>query len=219
LAACNWYSGELLSLAIPYENADEFHAAGYAPVVTNSSYIGGQVRQYGNLSFTRVYEAGHEVPAYQPETAYRIFQRTIFNFDIATGNISTIDNATFSTAGPEKVDDIKNEVVTLPGSQCYVLDRDQCTAEQWETVENGTALVKNWIVVDANTTFLFPELTGNSTNGTLSTPSPTSSAPPDSTGAAARSFSVGSWMVGGLEVGICGNAVLVGVLGTFVVML
>jgi carboxypeptidase C (cathepsin A) len=59
--ACNWYGGELLSLAIPYENATSFAAAGYADVVVNSTYVGGQTRQYGNLSFTRVYEAGHEV--------------------------------------------------------------------------------------------------------------------------------------------------------------
>lgn len=59
--ACNWYGGELLSLAIPYANATSFAAAGYADVVVNDTYIGGQTRQYGNLSFTRVYEAGHEV--------------------------------------------------------------------------------------------------------------------------------------------------------------
>jgi carboxypeptidase C (cathepsin A) len=59
--ACNWYGGELLSLAIPYANATSFASAGYADVVVNDTYIGGQVRQYGNLSFTRVYEAGHEV--------------------------------------------------------------------------------------------------------------------------------------------------------------
>ena len=198
---------------------DNFHAAGYAPVVTNDTYIGGQVRQYGNLSFTRVYEAGHEVPAYQPETAYRIFQRALFNFDIATGSISTAGNPTYSTEGPEKVDDIKNEVVVLPGSQCYVLDRDQCTAEQWETVENGTALVRNWIVVDANTTFLFPDLAGNSTNGTLPTPSPTSSAPPESTGAATGRFKVGSWKMMGIECGIHESAFLAMILGTLVVML
>jgi carboxypeptidase C (cathepsin A) len=59
--ACNWYGGELLSLAIPYANATSFAEAGYVDLVVNDTYIGGQTRQYGNLSFTRVYEAGHEV--------------------------------------------------------------------------------------------------------------------------------------------------------------
>ncbi|KAF2715244.1 alpha/beta-hydrolase [Pleomassaria siparia CBS 279.74] len=183
--ACNWYSGEQVSLAIEYTDTEKFHAAGYAPVVTNDTYVGGQVRQYGNLSFTRVYEAGHEVPAYQPETAYRIFQRALFNLDIATGEVNTIENPTYGTSGPVKVDDIKNEIIKLPGSQCYVLDRDQCTDEQWATVEDGTALVKNWVVIDANTTFLFPELNGTRPSGA---PSTTSSVPPASTGAATGRF-------------------------------
>jgi carboxypeptidase C (cathepsin A) len=58
--ACNWYGGELLSLAINYTDSEKFKDAGYSPVYVNDSYTGGQVRQYGNLSFTRVYEAGHE---------------------------------------------------------------------------------------------------------------------------------------------------------------
>ena len=183
--ACNWYGGERLSLAIPHANASSFAEAGYAPVVVNDTYIGGQVRQYGNLSFTRVYEAGHEVPAYQPETAYRIFHRALFNLDIATGETSTIESADYATEGPSDVYNITNEPVVDPGSQCYVLDRGQCTEEQWETVMNGSALVKNWIVVDANTSSLFPDLVGSGTvpgNGTA--PSGTGSPIPTFTGGA-----------------------------------
>jgi len=216
--ACNWYGGELLSLAIPYANATSFASAGYADVVVNDTYVGGQVRQFGNLSFTRVYEAGHEVPAYQPETAFRIFQRALFNFDIATGNVSTIENPGYASKGPSDVSSILNEPVTLPGSQCYVLDRDQCTEEQWETVMNGTALVKNWIVVDANTSYLFPELFGNGTspaNGTMK-PSPSPSTPAQYTGAA--SSIVGHGRVMGLEVGAAGAAVLAAVVGGLLMM-
>ncbi|KAF1938259.1 alpha/beta-hydrolase [Clathrospora elynae] len=163
--ACNWYGGELLSLAIPYENASSFAQAGYAPVHTNETYIGGQTRQYGNLSFTRVYESGHEVPAYQPETAYRIFTRALFNFDISTGKESITENPSYASEGPSNVYNITNEPIVDPGSQCYVLDPGQCTAEQWATVMNGTALVRNWIVVDANTSHLFPDLVSNGTSG------------------------------------------------------
>ncbi|KAF2854270.1 alpha/beta-hydrolase [Plenodomus tracheiphilus IPT5] len=202
--ACNWYGGELLSLAIPYANASSFADAGYAPVVVNDTYIGGQVRQYGNLSFTRVYEAGHEVPAYQPETAYRIFQRALFNLDIATGNTSTVENAEYSTTGPSDVFNITNEPVVDPGSQCYVLDRGQCTNEQWETVMDGSALIRNWIVVDANTSSLFPDLVGNATNG--SAPSGTGSPGPVYTGGAVGK---GLRSVGGAV----GLALLVGLVG------
>jgi carboxypeptidase C (cathepsin A) len=214
--ACNWYGGELLSLAIPYANATSFAAAGYADLVVNDTYVGGQVRQYGNLSFTRVYEAGHEVPAFQPETAFKIFQRALFNYDIATGNISTTDNPDYSTKGPKDVYNITNEPVVDPGSQCYVLDQGQCTSEQWETVMNGTALIKNWIVVDANTSSLFPDLVGNATGPENGTPT-ASGTPTQFTAAASSLMSAGQVM--GFEFGVVGGAVLAAVMGSLVTVL
>ncbi|KNG45415.1 carboxypeptidase s1 [Stemphylium lycopersici] len=189
--ACNWYGGELLSLAIPYDNATLFAEAGYAPVVVNDTYIGGQVRQYGNLSFTRVYEAGHEVPAYQPETAYKIFMRALFNRDISTGNVSIAESPDYATEGPSDVYNITNEPIVDAGAQCYVLDPGQCTEDQWASVMNGTALVRNWIVVDANTSYLFPDLVGNGTIGSGTKPSGTGSPMPTYAGAASGGFSAG----------------------------
>jgi carboxypeptidase C (cathepsin A) len=213
--ACNWYGGEQLSLAIPYVNATSFAEAGYADLVVNDTYVGGQVRQYGNLSFTRVYEAGHEVPAYQPETAFKIFTRALFNFDIATGNISTTENPTYSTKGPKDVYNIKNKPVVDPGSQCYVLDQGQCTAEQWETVMNGTALIKNWIVVDANTSSLFPDLVGNTPgNGTKPSGTPTASNPAQFTAGASSLLSARRVM--GFEIGVIGGVVLAAAVGCLV---
>jgi carboxypeptidase C (cathepsin A) len=101
--ACSWVGGEEVSLAIDYTGSDQFRSAGYTAIQTNSSYVGGQVRQYGNFSFSRVYgklqdediltrsrltktDAGHEIPSYQPETSYEIFMRAMTNRDIATGN-------------------------------------------------------------------------------------------------------------------------------------
>jgi carboxypeptidase C (cathepsin A) len=219
--ACNWYGGELLSLAIPYANATSFAAAGYADLVVNDTYVGGQVRQYGNLSFTRVYEAGHEVPAYQPETAFKIFQRALFNYDIATGNISTTENPDYGTKGPKDVYNITNEPVVDPGSQCYVLDMGQCTSEQWETVMNGTALIKNWIVVDANTSSLFPELVGNATgpgNGSKPSGSPTTSGNPAQYTAAASSL-LSTGRVMGFELDVVGGAILAAIVGSLVTIL
>jgi carboxypeptidase C (cathepsin A) len=31
----------------------------------------GEVRQYGNFSFARIYESGHEVPYYQRKSRFR----------------------------------------------------------------------------------------------------------------------------------------------------
>ncbi|KAF7175275.1 hypothetical protein CNMCM7691_007315 [Aspergillus felis] len=147
--ACPWNGGEEVSLRVNYSESHSFQAAGYAPVQTNSSYIGGRVRQYGNFSFTRVFEAGHEVPAYQPQTAYEIFHRALFNRDIATGKVSLLENATYASEGPSSTWEIKNEVPESPEPTCYILAlQSSCTDEQIQSVVNGTALIKDWIVVE-----------------------------------------------------------------------
>ena len=61
---CNWFGGQAVSLALKYENSKEFAAAGYVPFVYGGNEY-GETREYGNFSFTRIYEAGHEVPYYQ----------------------------------------------------------------------------------------------------------------------------------------------------------
>lgn len=53
---CNWVGGEAASLAVPYSKAEEFGAAGYAPLVTPEG-VQGMTRQFGNFSFTRVFQA------------------------------------------------------------------------------------------------------------------------------------------------------------------
>ncbi len=54
------YGGEQISLAIPSKVTNNFRQAGYAMIQTNKTYVGGFVRQYGNLSFSRILQAGHE---------------------------------------------------------------------------------------------------------------------------------------------------------------
>lgn len=61
---CNWYGGEALSLAIDSDTQSSFSEAGYADIQTNASYVGGKVRQHGNLTFSRVFDAGHEGKQY-----------------------------------------------------------------------------------------------------------------------------------------------------------
>jgi carboxypeptidase C (cathepsin A) len=53
--ACNFIGGEEVSLAINYTDSEQFRSAGYAAIQTDSTYAGGQVRQYGNFSFIRVF--------------------------------------------------------------------------------------------------------------------------------------------------------------------
>ncbi|KNG51192.1 carboxypeptidase s1 [Stemphylium lycopersici] len=94
---CNWFGGEAISLAMDYTHSKEFQAAGYeAMVVDGTEY--GEVRQYGNFSFARIYESGHEVPYYQPVAALAYFNRTLYHYDIATGE--EMVSANLTTSGP-----------------------------------------------------------------------------------------------------------------------
>ena len=81
---CNWFGGEAVSKAMNYTHTAQFNAAGYTPMVVDGVQY-GETREYGNFSFTRVYEAGHEVPYYQPIASLQLFNRTINGFDTATG--------------------------------------------------------------------------------------------------------------------------------------
>jgi carboxypeptidase D len=83
---CNWFGGEAVSLAIDYPHKNQFHAAGYVPLLVDGIEY-GETREFGNFSFTRVYEAGHEVPYYQPEASLQLFNRTLFGYDIPEGKV------------------------------------------------------------------------------------------------------------------------------------
>ncbi|KAK7546083.1 Alpha/Beta hydrolase protein [Phyllosticta citricarpa] len=90
---CNWFGGEAVSLKVNYSHQDEFRAAGYEPFVVDGTEY-GEVRQYGNFSFLRIYEAGHEVPYYQPVASLAMFNRTVFHYDVATGETPVTANLT-----------------------------------------------------------------------------------------------------------------------------
>ena len=177
--------GENVSVNIPYKDQKSFLSAGYADMQTNDSYVGGLVRQHGNFSFTRVFESGHEVPAYQPETAFRIFQRAIFGNDIATGKLNISSNNSYATTGPSDTLGTKNKVPEWPTPQCYVLDMaSTCTKEQMEMVTNGSGLIHDYILIDQNQTHLFPGVGNND-----AVPSSTSGSGPSATGSGSTSAS------------------------------
>lgn len=161
--ACNWIGGEKVSLAVNYSDTMAFHNAGYENIQINESYVGGVVRQHGNFSFSRVFDSGHLVPAYQPETAYKIFMRSIFGQDIARGNTSTTANpSNYSSSGPSSSSQIKNAVPESPPLQCYILaPQATCTEDQINAVVNGTALIQDYILIDQNGISLFANVTGS----------------------------------------------------------
>ena len=119
--ACNWFGGEAVSLALNYTHSAEFAAADYAPFVVNGEEY-GEVRQYGNFSFTRIYESGHEVPFYQPVAALAMFQRALGNLDLATGTEAL--TGTYETNGTASATHTNQYVAIpsisgMPASQSY----------------------------------------------------------------------------------------------------
>ncbi|KAK4223675.1 Alpha/Beta hydrolase protein [Podospora fimiseda] len=145
---CNWFGGEDISLAASYPGSENFKHAGYADLVTNGSYVGGKVRELGErLSFSRVYQAGHSVSGYQPETVYRIFERAMGRKDVATG-LEDVSGG-YKTEGPASVKDVKQMAPESPESICYLADvAETCTAEQVECLMKGTAVIENGKVVE-----------------------------------------------------------------------
>ncbi|KAK2783313.1 hypothetical protein FQN52_000322 [Onygenales sp. PD_12] len=154
--SCNWIGGQNVSLSVDYADSSRFRNAGYADIQTNKSYVGGQVRQYGKFSFSRVYQAGHMVPSYQPETAFEIFRRVMFDSDVATGEVDITAVKDFSTKGSLDPSWTKQKPPPMPKPTCYVLDSQTCTEDQAASVKNGSALIRDYIVVDENTKHLFP---------------------------------------------------------------
>ena len=80
LGCAKGYGGEQISLAIQSGSTNNFRNAGYAKIHTNKTYVGGYVRQYGNLSFSRVLGAGHEGEPHLKEPRWHVIVRLTFVF-------------------------------------------------------------------------------------------------------------------------------------------
>ncbi|KAI0104269.1 carboxypeptidase S1 [Nemania sp. FL0031] len=156
--ACNWVGGEAASLAVPWSRAARFAEAGYTALLAPVDGVdgdgqeyafSGMTRQLGNFSFTRVFQAGHEVPSYAPAAAHAIFSRATFDRDIATGLVPLTDELV--TVGFRDTWNVRNVPPERPLPKCYVLKPGTCLPEVWEKVVNGTAVVRDWFVVDDKT--------------------------------------------------------------------
>ncbi|KAI0175304.1 Alpha/Beta hydrolase protein [Pestalotiopsis sp. NC0098] len=158
---CNWLGGEAISLALADaaaasqppadavpERYSSFASAGYAPIIVNDSYIGGVVRQLGNLSFSRIYQAGHSVPAYQPETAFQVFARIVLGTSVSDGQ--QVDLSVYNTTGPANA--TKTFAAALPASPagtCWIRNiPGSCSEEQQRQLLDPEGAGKSVAVVD-----------------------------------------------------------------------
>ncbi|KAK7991745.1 serine carboxypeptidase [Apiospora saccharicola] len=157
---CNWYGGEAISVAVaaaatsPAYNSNNgansksgsFADAGYAPIIVNDSYIGGVVRQRGNLSFSRIYQAGHSVPAYQPETAFQVFARIILGKSLSDGK--PVDLSTYDTAGPVNATS-SLKLPPSPTHTCWIRNvPGTCDETQQKLLGNFDAAQEKVAIVD-----------------------------------------------------------------------
>ncbi|OQE14441.1 hypothetical protein PENFLA_c038G03991 [Penicillium flavigenum] len=104
---CNWFGGEAISLAANYKHSKEFQKAGYAPFLVDGVEYGA-TREYGNFSFTRIYEAGHEVPYYQPEASLQLFNRTLNGWELPKGEKKLKQDS--GSTGPESATHTQSSV-------------------------------------------------------------------------------------------------------------
>lgn len=152
---CNWLGGEAVSTSIALlagpKYAALFPAAGYAPIITNETYIGGVVRQYGNLSFSRIYDAGHSVPAYQPETSFQVFARIIMGTSVSTG--AQIDISNYGSAGTINATHT-NSLPSSPAPTCWIRDiPDTCTNDQKNMILEGQGVIIGGVLYDASSDY------------------------------------------------------------------
>lgn len=73
---CNWFGGLAVANAITYASTSTFAAKAVSSYTVNG-VAGGTFKSVGNLSWLRVFGAGHEVPYYQPELALQVFTQTM----------------------------------------------------------------------------------------------------------------------------------------------
>ena len=96
---CNWIGNEAVVEEI---NAPGWTSAGYENISTSDDVTHGQVKQSANFAFARIYEAGHEVPFYQPIVALEMFERAITGYDIATGTTKVAKGSSYKSTGTSK---------------------------------------------------------------------------------------------------------------------
>lgn len=130
---CSWMAGEAIAENVDWKHKAGYQKAGWREFVTSDSYSGGVSKQFGRLSFTRVFDAGHSVSAYKPETVYRVFMRSMFGKDVATGEKEV--GETFSTKGPSSALGWRNKLPAEPPESCMVQGKFQ-EKSHWADLED-----------------------------------------------------------------------------------
>ncbi|KAK0460685.1 alpha/beta-hydrolase [Desarmillaria tabescens] len=73
---CNWLGGHASVLAMDWSGKEALANTPFTNMTIDGTAVAA-VQNVGNFSFARVYEAGHEVPAFQPAASLEIFRQVI----------------------------------------------------------------------------------------------------------------------------------------------
>lgn len=80
---CNWFGNLASANAVQFSGTSTFANKALAPYNVNGVQ-GGTFKSVSNLSFLRVFGAGHEVPYYQPALALQVFKQTMMGQTLAS---------------------------------------------------------------------------------------------------------------------------------------
>ncbi|KAF4610985.1 hypothetical protein D9613_006719 [Agrocybe pediades] len=73
---CNWLGGHASALAMDWHGAKKLANKPFTNMTINGVPVAA-IQNVDNFSFARVFQAGHEVPAFQPQVAFEIFKQII----------------------------------------------------------------------------------------------------------------------------------------------
>ncbi|KAF5343070.1 hypothetical protein D9758_011146 [Tetrapyrgos nigripes] len=73
---CNWLGGHASVLAMDWYGKERLGNTSFANMTINGKVVAA-IKNVDNFSFARVYDSGHEVPAYQPEAAFEVFRQVV----------------------------------------------------------------------------------------------------------------------------------------------
>jgi cathepsin A (carboxypeptidase C) len=66
---CNWRGGEAWTHEVNWSGKSDFNSADYKGWTISGSQVAGDLKEFKNLKFLRVFDAGHMVPMDQPDAA------------------------------------------------------------------------------------------------------------------------------------------------------
>jgi carboxypeptidase D len=128
---CPWNGAEATAKAAKWAHQQGFLDAGYTKIQGVSGGDQGVVKQFGPLSFSRIFDSGHAASAYAPEAVYRIFERAMFGQDVATG--AQVAGPEYSSKGPTDAWGWRNKMpVDLP--KTCMIEGNWTKTNPWDAV-------------------------------------------------------------------------------------